>query len=110
MLKMSKLKGGLGCKELLSFNLSLLSKMSARIIDEPNSLWVRRFREIYFSSGDFFGAAKVARTSWIWSFLIDGPKIVMREGLYIIGDRQSTRIYTDHTSGIKISQHLHATP
>lgn len=91
----TKLDGGLGFKELQSFNLALFFKMVVRVIAEPSAPWVRILRGMYFSNEDFFRAVKGGCASWIWSSWIDGRAIVMREGLWIIGDGMSARFYKD---------------
>lgn len=38
--------GGLGLRELHSFNKALPTKMAARVLDEPTSIWVRVLKGI----------------------------------------------------------------
>lgn len=59
----SKMEGGLRFKELQSFNMILLTKMSAQILAEPNTLFVRVLKGIYFRNGEFLEASK-ERQSW----------------------------------------------
>lgn len=44
----SKKERGLGFRELESFNNALLGKMAAMIISEPNTLWIRVLKGLYF--------------------------------------------------------------
>lgn len=48
----------MGFNELRVFNLDLLAKMSARVIDEPNALWVKLLKGLYYAKGDFSGCDK----------------------------------------------------
>ena len=43
-----KCKGGLGFKDFTLMNLALLAKQAWRIINNPNSLWVRFSKAVYF--------------------------------------------------------------
>lgn len=56
-LSMSKLQGGLGLRDLESFNLALLSKLAWRLMHSPQVLWVRVLKGIYFPNSSFFDAS-----------------------------------------------------
>lgn len=43
------MKGGLGLRDLHLENLALLEKQCWRVISEPQSLWARLMKSIYFS-------------------------------------------------------------
>lgn len=53
VLGQSKLMGGLGFHEVETFNVVLLTKMVARILKEPNALWVRVIKGLYFPTQTF---------------------------------------------------------
>lgn len=72
--------GGMGFKELETFNISLLSKMAARVIREPDALWVRFLKGLYFANGEFLNAIKGARASWGWTSLLEGRYVIQDEG------------------------------
>lgn len=59
----SKKQSGLGFRELESFNSALLSKMANRLIMEPNALWVRLLKGLYFPNSGFLQVGKGSRFS-----------------------------------------------
>lgn len=54
----SKGTGGIGFREIQTFNRTLLTKMVTRVLDEPTSLWVWVLKSIYFPNGEFLSATK----------------------------------------------------
>jgi hypothetical protein len=48
-----KTLGGLGYRELESFNLALLAKQAWRIFQYPDSLVAKVFQEKYYAGGNF---------------------------------------------------------
>lgn len=58
MLAKPKEKGNLGFREFETFNVALLTKMTDRMINEPNALWVRVLKGIYFQRNDFYSTRK----------------------------------------------------
>lgn len=59
----TKEDGVLGFRELETFNVALLTKMIDRLIKEPNSLWVRVMKGIYYPRGEFISSRKGGRAS-----------------------------------------------
>lgn len=60
----SKEEGDFGFRDLESLNNALLEKMATRIISEPNTLWVRVSKGLYFPSTNFMQEVKGNRASW----------------------------------------------
>jgi hypothetical protein len=52
----SKIRGGIGFRDLESFNLALLAKQVWRLLFEPNSLWARVLRAKYCPDGKLLNA------------------------------------------------------
>ena len=49
----SKLKGGMGFKNLQAFNLAMLAKQGWRLLENPNSLVARMYKAKYYPYGMF---------------------------------------------------------
>lgn len=64
VLTRSKKEKGLGFKELETFNVALLTKMADRLIKEPDALWARVLKGLYYQRNDFFMARRGGRASW----------------------------------------------
>lgn len=64
--KMQKGKrdGGMGFRDLHYFNLSLLTKQAWRILQNPNSLWVKLLKSLYFPKGSFLNIKNKSNCSW----------------------------------------------
>ncbi|KAJ9134910.1 hypothetical protein P3X46_032151 [Hevea brasiliensis] len=91
----SKFRGGMGFKDLEKFNLSCLAEQSWRLITDPNSLWSRIIKGLYFPNSSFRNASHGRRSSWIWQGLLAGRE-VLRHGVRVnIGDGSSTLIWSD---------------
>lgn len=74
MLAESKFEGGLGFKDLLAFNLSLLGKMAWRLLQQPNALRIKFLKRIYFRNSDFLLAQRGGWVSWLWQSLLDSKR------------------------------------
>lgn len=68
-LKMSvrKMDGGMGFKDLETFNDALLAKQCWRMLKEPEAFWVKVLKGIHFPNGTIMDARRGAKASWIWS-------------------------------------------
>lgn len=85
----------MGFRELEAFNVALLGKMTMRILKEPNALWVSVLKGIYFPNSDFLQAGKGSRSSWAWSSLLEGRRVVSQGVVWSIGDGRSIIPFVD---------------
>lgn len=92
---LAKKVGGFGFKELTTFNVALLANMAARVLHEPNALWVQVLKGIYFPRSDFMQALKGGRASWGWSSLLAGRDVIKADGVWAIGDGLSVHTFLD---------------
>lgn len=104
----SKMEGGMGFRDLRSFNLALLAKQCWRLIQEPLSLWARVLKARYFPLCDFADAVKGFRASWSWASLLEERDIIISGSVWQVGDGLSIDIWKDNWlppphSGIIIS-------
>lgn len=68
-LGMPKQEGGMGFRDLKTFNLSLLAKQGWRLLLDPDSLWARVMKGRYFPNCSLLDAKKWGKASWAWSSL-----------------------------------------
>jgi hypothetical protein len=60
-----KEEGGLGFRDLHSFNLAMLARQGWRLIQSPNSLCSKVLRAKYFEDGDILNAKPVPGMSYV---------------------------------------------
>lgn len=75
--------------------MALLTKMAARVLTEPTSLWVKVLKGLYFPRGDFLSVVKGGKASWGWSSLLMGRDILRTEGIWNVGNISSIQVYED---------------
>ncbi|XP_062005568.1 uncharacterized protein LOC133722711 [Rosa rugosa] len=91
----SKADGGIGFKELLTFNKALLAKQCWRLINNPNSLWCRVLKARYFHQSSFLKAKNGSRPSWIWNSLIAGRETIIENACWQVGNGESIDVWKD---------------
>ncbi|KAJ1377536.1 Ribonuclease H-like superfamily [Sesbania bispinosa] len=95
VLTKSKKDGGLGFKEFSSLNLAHLAKQAWRIINNPEALWVRILKSIYFPNNTFLQVKKKYGGSWIWSSLMEGRDFAKRNGQRLITNGRDIHLWED---------------
>lgn len=78
----AKKEGGYDFRELLDFISAMLANMVARVLREPNALWVRVLKGIYFPNKEFMRDNPGSRESWGWVRLLKG-RDVLKEKRYM---------------------------
>ncbi|XP_075663372.1 putative mitochondrial protein AtMg00310 [Castanea sativa] len=90
-----KMEGGMGFKDLKTFNLALLAKQGWRIQQNPNSLVHKVFKEKYFAGGSFWEAQVGHRPSYVWRSIMAAKDVIMRGSRWVIGNGESVHIWED---------------
>lgn len=89
-----KNQGGMGFRDLHSFNKVLLGKQCWRILTKPESLMARIFKARYFPHGSFMDATTGSRPSATWSSLLKARGLISRGLRLRIGNGYSTDIWS----------------
>jgi len=95
VLKDSKHNGGMGFRDLLTFNKALLGKQAWRLSQHSPSLWTSLFKGLYYHSTDFWHAHKGQRPSWGWQSILLGRESIKDHMRWQVGNGKSIRIRQD---------------
>ena len=93
---MAKSLRGIGFKDLCIFNDVLLAKQSWRLMMDPNGLWVKVMKGIYFHNKDFLDVGRGGRASWAWSSLILGREVLKENAMWQVMDGRRVSIWNDN--------------
>ncbi|CAA7061573.1 unnamed protein product [Microthlaspi erraticum] len=94
-LTLGKREGGLGLRDLQSFNDALLSKLSWRILTSPECLLAKLLKGKYFPNSNFLDCDLADGSSHGWRGIITGRDLLKGKLGKIIGNGKSTRIWED---------------
>jgi hypothetical protein len=90
-----KNEGGMGFRDLHSFNLAMLAKQVWRLIDASNSLCARILRAKYYPDGDILKAGPKAGSSFTWQSIVAGIETFKRGCIWRVGNGDSIQIWKD---------------
>ena len=88
-------KGGIGFRDLKSFNLALLAKQGWRLQTNSSSLFAWVYKAKYFPNGDFVNTVVGKKASFAWRSIMAAQQLVKRGLRWQVGDGQSIRIWHD---------------
>ena len=76
--KMSQVKsrGGLGFRDLTSFNQALVAKQAWRLLQLPNSLLARVLQAKYYKHSLFLNTTVGSNLSFIWKSILWGRQVI----------------------------------
>ena len=90
-----KARGGIGFRDLRSFNLAMLGKQGLRLPTRPESLCARVLKGRYFHDEDFLSRTRKRRMSFTWRAILAGREVLKKGLTRRIGDGTTTRIWED---------------
>ncbi len=97
----AKTEGGLGFRNLSSFNTALLAKQCWRILQNPQSLFSRVFKARYFPTCSFLDAPLGSNPSFLWRSILSSREVLTKGLSWHHRDGQLTRpIWSETKSGI----------
>jgi hypothetical protein len=92
----AKAKGGMGYRDLERFNMVLLAKQGWRLIQQPETLIARIYKEKYFRNGTFLNSELSRRLSYSWRSIKNAKKILQEGLVWRVGDGRLIKIWGDH--------------
>jgi ribonuclease HI len=91
----SKLHGGMGFRDLSTFNLAMLGKQGWRLMMKPNSLVARVLKGKYYPHCDFMKAKKGRHSSHTWRAIISGRTVLNMGLIKRVGTGTNINIWED---------------
>ena len=91
----SKIRGGLGFRNLQAFNLAMLAKQGWRLVMNPNSLVARIYKAKYSQHGDVFKAKLGSNPSYAWRSIMNRLEVVKRRTQWRVGNGNLIHIWED---------------
>jgi hypothetical protein len=94
-LSMAKERGGMGYRDLESFNMALLAKQGWRLFQNPNSMVAKVLQEKYYPGGTFLDSRLGNRPSFAWRSIWNSKQLLNEGLLWRVGDGTSIRVWKD---------------
>ena len=91
-----KKDGGMGFRDLHSFNLAMLAKQSWRLISQPDSLCARVLKAKYYPNCNILKASPKKGSSFTWQSIMAGLNTFKRGHIWRVGNGESINIWEDH--------------
>ena len=82
----TKIRGGLGFRDLSFFNQALLGKQVWRFTQRTDSLLTQVFKSKYFPSSTIWNATAKSNASYIWKSILWGQNLVAKGVRWRVGD------------------------
>jgi hypothetical protein len=94
-LSLPKNWGGLGYKDLHSFNLAMLAKQAWRLLTDPSSLCARVLKAKYFPDTGVLQAEPKEGMSYTWRSILKGIQLLKEGVIKRVGDGTSINVWQD---------------
>ena len=90
-----KKEGGMGFRDLRSFNLTMLAKQGWSLLQDTSSLLYGCFKAKYFPQCDFLKATNCQNSSYVWKSLLVAQPILKKGCFWRVGNGASIRVLKD---------------
>jgi hypothetical protein len=90
-----KEEGGLGFKDIHTFNMAMLAKQGWRLIHNPDSLCAQVLRPKYFPQGDILKASQKPNMSYTWRSILKGIDVLKAGIVWRVGNGSKINIWSD---------------
>ena len=90
-----KKEGGMGFRDIRSFNLAMLAKQGWRMLTDQESLFYRCFKAKYFPRYTFLEAVDHPHNSFVWKSLLAAQPILRKGCCWRVGTGSSIRVLSD---------------
>lgn len=91
-----KASGGIGIRDPHKVNLLFLSKLSWRMLSNPDALWVRLLKGKYFPRSHTFHKNREYNISWVWHNIKRGLEVIKQNSVWQVGNGRSINISLDN--------------
>ena len=90
-----KKKGGMGFRDLHSFNLAMLAKQCWRLLQRPDSMCAQVLKAKYYPNGDILSAGPKKGSSFTWQSIVAGTQTFKRGCIWRVGSGSHINIWDD---------------
>ena len=96
-----KSQGGMGFKDLATFNDALLAKQTWRLLHDTQSLFYKIFKAKFFPNTSVMEARSPSNASYAWKSIMKGREVIKRGTVWRIGTGTSIRVWGDNWLPVK---------
>ncbi|XP_019103699.1 uncharacterized mitochondrial protein AtMg00310-like [Beta vulgaris subsp. vulgaris] len=90
-----KKEGGLGIRNLQSFNVALLAKQAWRVMTNTSSLMTKTLKNKYFPNTTFLEAKASPVASYTWRSILSSRKLVEKNAIKVVGGGLLISVWRD---------------
>ena len=83
------------------YNEAMLAKLSWRLLHDDKSLFFRVFKARFFPNGSILDAKESTSASYAWRSILIGRNVLLKGGLWRVGDGKQIKIWGDNWLPIK---------